>query len=438
MALRARAALLCVLALAGHASGSPHPLIRGAPWHPRRFERQGETPRVEGVEATPARQSLDAGRDGRCGLHLFRHVSKTGGTTVRFMFDKQVAMGEWEFPLVYGFKRDDWDRVVGKFRDAAARFTAGTGPGPRVLVEVRGNWPERWCAESFGDVLKDVQAIRADFPECRVTSSILVREPLKQYLSFYNYYIKREQVSRADEYGTTVADWARSVRDMQVREVLGEKCTPQMREPVLDKATGERRPVPQECEITEDEFRSYRDLLRSFDVVGTTAQFNSFAVRLAHAAGIRYPNYKHSNAGAGSRDRGALSEADAEALDDATKYDRRAFDEAVALAKAQEQAWPEFGEQLRAFEQATVTRGEHTFHGGAPPESLYRFVDADNARAALGREGPEDPPAWWLFEGGGRQAIAYINFKSVVLVERDGALKRGLRCVRGCNLDASN
>ena len=38
----------------------------------------------------------------QCAFHLYRHLSKTGGTTLRFIFDKQTAMGEWEYPLIYG------------------------------------------------------------------------------------------------------------------------------------------------------------------------------------------------------------------------------------------------------------------------------------------------------------------------------------------------
>eukprot|EP00240_Pyramimonas_obovata_P006629 CAMPEP_0118946214 /NCGR_PEP_ID=MMETSP1169-20130426/43816_2 /TAXON_ID=36882 /ORGANISM="Pyramimonas obovata, Strain CCMP722" /LENGTH=162 /DNA_ID=CAMNT_0006892129 /DNA_START=55 /DNA_END=540 /DNA_ORIENTATION=- len=41
----------------------------------------------------------------KCHLHIHRHVSKAAGTTLRFIFDKQVMMGDWEFlPMChYGF-----------------------------------------------------------------------------------------------------------------------------------------------------------------------------------------------------------------------------------------------------------------------------------------------------------------------------------------------
>lgn len=408
-------------------------------WHPRKFARgdgggfereRGPTPASRApdrlVELTPS--SEDTGLPS-CGLHLFRHVSKTGGTTIRFVFDKNTAMGEWEYPLVYGFKREQWDDLVTKFRQAAGQRNED---GPRVLVEVRGNWPERWCAESFDEVLADVHKIKSDFPHCKVTTSILVRDPLKQYLSFYNYYIKREQQNRPREYGTTVADWARSVHDMQVRETLGSMCTPQMRDPTLDPATGERKPVQDECNVDEASLQRYLEILRSFDVVGTTDRFNSFILRLGHVAGLSNPRYRHHNAGSGSRERSSLSEDDSAALDEASRYDRRAYKEAVALASAQEAAWPDFEDKLLDFESRSTDDG---YVGGKPPPSPFRFVHADEASASLGREGPREAPPWWLFEGGGRQAIAYINFKPVVLVERQDAERKGLRCVRACNLD---
>ena len=68
------------------------------------------------------------------------------GTTLRFIFEKQTVMGEWEFPLIYGFRQDEWDALLQRFRTAVDQWKAGTREGPRVLVEVRGNWPANWCA----------------------------------------------------------------------------------------------------------------------------------------------------------------------------------------------------------------------------------------------------------------------------------------------------
>jgi len=97
-----------------------------------------------------------------CSLHVFRHVSKAAGTTVRFIFDKQVAMGDFEFlPMChYGFREKDWREVVRRFKDAAvdpARIKSGEGP--RIIVEIRNEWG---ATRAFEDVvLRDLRDLRA-------------------------------------------------------------------------------------------------------------------------------------------------------------------------------------------------------------------------------------------------------------------------------------
>lgn len=62
----------------------------------------------------------------------------TGGTTLRFIFDKQTAMGEWEYPLIYGFKEDEWVGLLARWKEAVGQWKNGQREGPRTLVEVRG------------------------------------------------------------------------------------------------------------------------------------------------------------------------------------------------------------------------------------------------------------------------------------------------------------
>ena len=98
-----------------------------------------------------------------CHLHFFRHVSKAAGTTVRFIFDKQVAMGEWEFsPMChYGFREADWKETLRRFRDAAVDpANVRDGTGPRVLVEARNEWG---ASEAFErTILRDLKETRAE------------------------------------------------------------------------------------------------------------------------------------------------------------------------------------------------------------------------------------------------------------------------------------
>ena len=114
--------------------------------------------------------------------------------------------------------------------------------GPRTLVEVRGNWPSNWAAERFlTRVLPDVHDLRREFEgtPCEITTSTMLRDPADQYLSFYHYYIEKNQrrpergsasendldpnAPGPEAWGSDFAEWASGVRDMQVREMLGNK-----------------------------------------------------------------------------------------------------------------------------------------------------------------------------------------------------------------------
>ena len=44
-------------------------------------------------------------------------------------------MGEWEYPLIYGFKEDAWEALLTRWRDAVGQWKAGDREGPRTLVE---------------------------------------------------------------------------------------------------------------------------------------------------------------------------------------------------------------------------------------------------------------------------------------------------------------
>ena len=212
----------------------------------------------------------------RCVFHVYRHLSKTGGTTVRFVFDRQTVFGDFEYPLEYGFDETQWDDALRRWRKKADAFLAAkpsdadSAPPPRTLIEIRGNWPSNWAAEAFpGRILNDVEALRAAYgaaddggknssgaddsradsrteKTCSVTTSLMLRDPRAQYESFWRYYIEKKQRGESDEtsvwpdvegaafWGDSFAEWASRVPSMQIREALGDKCVTQMRQPGFD------------------------------------------------------------------------------------------------------------------------------------------------------------------------------------------------------------
>mmetsp|Transcript_12907 Transcript_12907/g.17649 ORF Transcript_12907/g.17649 Transcript_12907/m.17649 type:complete len:430 (-) Transcript_12907:27-1316(-) len=388
----------------------------------------------------------------QCAFHVYRHLSKTGGTTMRFIFEKQTVMGEWEFPLIYGFKSEEWAGLLTRWKLAAEDWSKGTREsGPRVLVEVRGNWPSNWPAENFVEkVVPDVLRLKSEFGPtgCQITTSILMREPLPQYLSFYHYYIAKKQTSEAgpndrgpeapgaQAWGSGAAEWAEHVRDMQVRELLGTKCTSQMRQPPfqVDVSGGAVtrvgvKQVPKQCEVTAKDVSTARALVRGADVVGVTENFAEFLLMLSDKVGLVHCQHAVSNTGHGERRREALAEDVVQTIHKSTPWDQEIH---RLVSEVQQQqirdAGQDFARRLQLFKNSQVKFGSRAFVGGKPPPSLYKWVDeAEALQAGIERVSP----SFFTEPKGGGQAIAYIYFKPVMLVPHNSAL----RCVKGCTFE---
>ena len=295
-----------------------------------------------------------------CSLHVFRHVSKAAGTTVRFIFDKQVAMGDFEFlPMChYGFREKDWREVVKRFKDAAvdpARIESGEGP--RIIVEIRNEWG---ATRAFEDVvMRDLRELRATHSHlgCEISSSMLFRDPTAQYRSFYEYYIRKEQEkARGPDqgvaaWGDSFAQWARAVPDLQLREALGDRCVPALRMPIFhtDPATGERmseRILDETCKVTLGDRARFERIVKDVDVVGVASEFDAFWLRLADVVGFQHLEYVRSNTkerhGAGRRlaadvDADVDVDVDAGGTDGGTDDDDD--DAAVVAATAPNDVW---------------------------------------------------------------------------------------------------
>jgi hypothetical protein len=454
---------------------------------------------------------------------VYRHLSKTGGTTARFVFDRQTVFGDFEYPLEYGFDEKKWDDLLSRWRKKADAFLANTenenadaSPPPRTLVEIRGNWPSNWPAEAFeGRILTDVETLRFQYGEnssssaevddalassehpirkksCSVTTSLMLRDPFKQYESFWRYYIEKKQTlpevtdgTTRDEnlalkkwpdadgvafWGDSFAEWASRVPSMQIREALGNKCVAQMRQPGFDAEfrdgtwvrTGNHSFDAATCdrEVTELDFRRFERLLRRIDVVGVTEKFDAFLLRLAEVVGLRRLEYVKSNASRKNADENESlsvdesSESPRNEKRDASETERisRAVVSEVArwdiqahvLAKRTQEeeinrnaigGAEGFEERLRTFESKTAVLGGKTFVGGVPKRSPYVWVKSAEVKASGGVLKPVVPESF-TDETGGGQAVAYIVFDPVTLVHRDDAEKSGAACVKGCTFDA--
>jgi len=393
-----------------------------------------------------------------CALHVFRHVSKAGGTTVRFVFDKLVTIGEWEYPLPYGASERAWDEFVKVWRMEAQKFSRGERAAPRTLVEVRGHMPDNWSAANFlSRVLPDVEKLREEFAStCAITTSFLSRDPFAQYKSFYGYYIKKMQdretePSRLNEggkaaYGANFAEWARNVPDMQTRELLHDKCVPQMREGGYEVALQNGEPTRVgvrwkdhrrggDCDtiaISASDWARAVDALKRFDVVGTTERFNEFMVVVGRATGIKHLQYSLSNKGVSMENDESMR---AEVIANITTYDEKlhaycneALTKTIIATYGSVDAFHR--EAYSPYVDATARHNGKTFVGGEPQPSPYKWVKASEA-AAANVQSIQLP--MWVMPNGGGQAWAYAGGDPVVMVRRADA--PNLRCVKGCTFD---
>lgn len=394
----------------------------------------------------------------RCAMHLYRHISKVGGTTIRFIWDKNVVMGDWEYPIIYGFEEQQWTDLLQRWKAAAEKFKSGErSVGPRTLVELRGNWPSNWPAQHFQTrIMPDIDGLKKEFGEgsgygCEITTSVLIREPTSQTLSFYEYYIRKQQeqdpgetkrmwpgVVGKESWGYDIGDYVASGRatNGQVREILGNKCTSNLREPGYETewmdATNKpvrthARPISKECEITESDYEQFEKVLKWFDIVGTTDNFDHFLLTQSRTAGVRYPQYKKSNSGKHKREWDPEVKAKVE---HATTFDKRAHELAKRLQREQVEklygSWETLDER---FVKPFKSKTEGQFVGGKPPKSLYKWVKTSEAMAV---DAAPVVPDCWTDDTGGGQATAYIVFEPVAMVDKSV----NLHCIKGCNFDS--
>ena len=378
-----------------------------------------------------------------CAFHLYRHVSKTGGTTLRFLFDRQTVLGDWEYPIPYGASEEEWTALKTAWLNGARAYVNGTRDvPPRTLVEIRGQFPQKWTAEAFeSTVLDDVEAFKKEFAgKCSVTTSYLVRKPVDQYASYYSYYVEKNQKKEMEEeasgaevsnqWGRSAEEWAATKRDMQTRELLYERCVHQLREAPFASTHWDEDCVS----VSEDDWKRVRAILEKVDVVGTTDRFNEFLHLVGAVSGMENLQYVHSNAGAtvDKVDKTSL----AKALRNITVYDEKLYAYAgeALTAKIEEL----FGsvESFRRdvvdpYEARTETVGARRFVGGRSPPAKYKWIKKETAETQSIQ--PVQLPMW-VMPNGGEQAVAYMNFDKVVMVERDNKTA-SIPCAKGCTFD---
>ena len=188
-----------------------------------------------------------------------------------------------------------------------------------------------------------------------------------------------------------------------------------------------------EChaKVTDEDWARFEKTLDSIDVVGVTENFDEFLLLLAHRVGIAHPQYVRSNSGKHERDRGKMGDKVIATVDAATVRDRKAH----ALAKTIQArlvaaaGGDKFERHAKKFKAQSEKINGREFIGGVPKKSPYKWVMESDAKAGGTKRVVPDA---FTEETGGGQAMAYIVFDPVVLVDSTSPH----RCVKGCNLDA--
>lgn len=362
-------------------------------------------------------------------------------------------MGDWEFlPLChYGFNQQAWEDVKRRFITAASGRSGGEA-GPRVLVEIRNDW----SATSFlQKIVPDLELLRQETEAfgCSITTSFLMRDPIPQYVSFYRYYIEKLQkapdVSSGSRgpaaFGEDIIEWAAHVPDIQVREVLGDKCTSQIRDaPFQVQHEGGRvtragaKPIGSQCLVSEVDYEQFASLLRKIDVVGTTDRFDAFWLRLSDVVGFQHLEYVASNQASESSSsqwkKPNLATDIMLAINRTAIYDTEGYALASQLqAKQIEEGGADFQMRLAAYIDKKEARGSKKYRGGVPPPSKYKWVAKDKLNGGKlppnGFPSPEEyvQPAFYT----GPALCRGFGSNEVVLVPHQSKYT----CDRGCTFD---
>lgn len=206
-----------------------------------------------------------------CSVVFFHHLEKTGGTTLRALFQRYAQRGQFElFSFVNRQNKLHLQAILHKLHLAAERGPAALN-GTRIAVEIHVGG-SLLMPYFFHSTLRDLLYMRALLrgAGCRCNLVSMVRAPIMQTLSWYQMFVGGGRVP--------LCFWQQAT-DCSSRIALGYTCH--------DSAAG--RPISQVHEEAVD------TMWRTFDLVGYTEAFDDFVVLLAQLVGLPSPAYRSQN-----------------------------------------------------------------------------------------------------------------------------------------------
>ena len=194
-----------------------------------------------------------------CGAVFFRHLRKTGGTSVRMLF--RLRSNYTTIPAA--------EFVTGEWAERLTHNATFAEAHPRIFVEFHSPfWSD---GRYFLDLLPKLPQLRAAFARrhCDVLAFTVLREPVAQILSDYlAFYDARHNHSVA-----SILEWSRQNADVQVKHLT-------------------MRPALPDAESR----RAAQDVLNSLDIVGVTEHLDELLETLCACCSMRTCGMYHAAA----------------------------------------------------------------------------------------------------------------------------------------------
>lgn len=208
-----------------------------------------------------------------------RHLEKNAGSTFREVIMHAERRGKC---MYWGFQQRSpaWQAAIAALRNLTAQDIP-----PRLCIEAHSGidygipWLERFA---------QLRGLRKVFAEREIDIPlhfhVRFRSPLSHYVSYYLWTVVERQTRNPTKFGSSFADWARSVPNLQSELFLSSKAAftasfaPRDHKEI--KEWRQRWAVPAKAAARR---RLVWEVLNEYDLLGTTEQFEESSLVVARA-----------------------------------------------------------------------------------------------------------------------------------------------------------
>lgn len=202
-----------------------------------------------------------------CFVLIDRHNHKTGGTTMREIFQTNEQYGDCVY---WGYGQDEphWSRFL---RNATEVLRPGKRPPGRVHLCLEAHFPVfRFMSDRVPRIARLREAVKGP-GGCKVVLTTRVREPLSFYLSYFKWDIAgRQQRGETAQYGKSFLEW--SPPNLQTNALQNAFSTE-----FASRYYDNRFPKRWQgfLDVRNETFEALLRALDEFDLVGTVEDFDS-------------------------------------------------------------------------------------------------------------------------------------------------------------------